>query len=347
MMKEGKNNTIINETETRDYGSSTRFNSINRPVIAPETIETMATGNEVNEIITVEDIERLRASLNSMESQPRRTRTNSDDKLVTITNNTIRGHLYLVAIQIVALSFLLKFYLEMKDDLITRFASRMFLIFIATGFVHLIFYLMRVYQCIMHKGEIMTKRKYKSLVLFDNNKIKLIHVICEQVTQISVMIMVPIFVPFTHDNCHGYSEGLCFFGRYYGFFGVITMICYGIVVLALLIGLVFLCHIASQEGGFAIIKEQLQKIVRENQAAQLVLEQTPFQHLDMFNEECVICLEDGTEGNSDFIKLKCGHVLHSTCFTTFLQSDCQKVCPTCRQDLVGDISDFHQIVTNV
>lgn len=271
---------------------------------------------------------------------------------VKITYGTIFSDFFALTVMGLFSGYFLKFYLEMDDDLQDRFISKMFFVCLILNGISILGHLLKIFQDFKGIGKEMTKKQYANYKIANSKFIKKILILHKHAVEIVLMIFVPSFIPYTNENCHDYSSGLCFYGRWNAFWGIIGMIIYGFVLIAVLALIVAICCSTRETDGpntdqILTLSERLREISRRNQIANFVIDKTIFKHLISEEEECPICLETGEEGDKDFTKLKCGHTLHTKCLNTLLESNCDKICPECRQNIAGvNVKNFHEEETN-
>lgn len=178
-------------------------------------------------------------------------------------------------------------------------------------------------------GRTILQSEYKLALMFDCNKFKMFCDLLMYVFEITIILMVPQFIPFTKANCYSYSEDLCENGRIGAFFGIILMIVYSIVFVFLLIMLCFICCNPTilRNVRFRRAASQAQRIPILNQLSLL-------KHLTLFDEECTICIQNGTESNdTNFVELPCGHNFHDSCVRQWINVGQNIGCPVCRAQI--------------
>lgn len=156
------------------------------------------------------------------------------------------------------------------------------------------------------------------------------------------ILLIPVFVPFRSDNCHGLYCG-CFFARIYTLFGCLMAANALILFCVWLRAHWLIRHVTGNIITPTINLENVnfhelvvQPPVRVNVLA--------FETLDSLTEICPICLEEGLDcaGSSRFVKLTCGHKLHLSCIKTLVDGNTVNTCPVCRQPMQGkEIHDHH------
>lgn len=73
-----------------------------------------------------------------------------------------------------------------------------------------------------------------------------------------------------------------------------------------------------------------------------------FKHLNIFDKECVICMQNFTEcGNSNFVELKCGHQFHEQCINIWTEIKHNPNCPICRAVVNTSHDQSNQIIVSL
>jgi hypothetical protein len=147
------------------------------------------------------------------------------------------------------------------------------------------------------------------------------------------------------------------------FFGIIEIICIGIILFFIILLIFVLCYgkinetyrnrntINTFDNNMPIIlnTEVTQNISitpvtlttaqrianRFNNTEgvmQIVIDSSLLKYIKEFDLECNICMEYGTEGNSNFVETQCGHKYHTECLNKWINTN-HFDCPTCRQSL--------------
>lgn len=134
--------------------------------------------------------------------------------------------------------YFLKFYLEINKELMKKMITHFLLIQIISSFVNLSFDVLGGIVNFLNLGKILTKTEYENSKVLNNLILKIIYEINKLLSVIICCAFVPIFIPFTQENCHSYSNSICVFARIMAVSGVILMIAFGIVILSLIFSLI-------------------------------------------------------------------------------------------------------------
>ena len=171
-------------------------------------------------------------------------------------------------------------------------------------------------------GTEMTEKQLQNAYMFNSKIIKFINGLVEFAEEIIMIMMVWYFIPFTKKNCYEYSESMCTYGRFGAFFGMIYLILFCICIFVLVVYVLFVCVDANRRTRF--------RQVVNNRLLNNIIQRTSLKYLEIFDTECAICLEDGTEGDNKFVELECKHQFHLKCIQTFLNNNLNPTCPNCR-----------------
>lgn len=243
--------------------------------------------------------------------------------------------------------YFLKFYLEIDSDLRSSYVTTFLFIEIICSFVALGFGVLGFFVDFFSLGKEVTDKQLANDRLLNNVTLKMISQLNRELSMIACMTLVPTFIPYTQHNCHSYSKPICIFARIMAFFGIMNIIMYGIVVVFLILYLLCCCGSLNHEISHThttnhepVQLTRLQSLGRQlnntNQFTQTLISFTPLRHLKLLDVECCICLESGSDGNSDFSELPCKHTFHTTCINTWTSnlSNMQRhTCPVCRQSI--------------
>ena len=158
--------------------------------------------------------------------------SNESDETVTVTPCGIFGDMIGLTIGGVMLAYLIIFYGKIGDDLKDNVITRYFYIMIILQICGVAIYVKNTLVDMCLCGQEMTKIAYNRAQCLGfptiGNIINLLWLIVAGVMNILFTLK---FVPFNHQNCHGYSYALCIYGRIFGFTGVIFFIIFGISAL--------------------------------------------------------------------------------------------------------------------
>jgi hypothetical protein len=247
---------------------------------------------------------------------------------------TLVGDIVSLGLSATWTSFFLKFYLEMNDDIKYSYSSILLLISLIGGFLGLFKGTYKLFFDIFNMGTIMNAKKYKFTANYLNSKIVwCIFSIIESASCISSMLLVQFFIPYTQENCHSYSHGLCIYGRIIAFFGIIYII---ISILFIMAFLLVYCVYGRQHNNLFV--QNIQNTVIEN----VPIIKLACDIVKLNDYECSICLEDGNESKDDkFIKTACGHHFHKQCLEVWVTN--RQTCPSCRA--VIDVNAMNDATT--
>jgi hypothetical protein len=255
----------------------------------------------------------------------------------TVGSFTLIGDVFDLGWKITWVSFFLKFYLEMDDDIKYLYSSILFLISLVGDFLELFRNFYGFFFDVSHFGITMNKKKHKYARNNMSNKfIWLFYLIIESIGFVSGILLIQFFIPFTQDNCHSYSQGLCIYGRIIAFFGVINIV---LPVLYVIIrSLLYYCADETQKSEY--MKNMKNKIIEKIPFIKLA-----YEIVELNSYECSICLEDGDESeNNNFIKTDCGHYFHKECLEEWTTNN--ETCPACRANINVDAISNAVINTN-
>lgn len=268
----------------------------------------------------------------------------TDIKLVTITKQTLINNIIKIGLNGLFIGYYSKYYFEMDTDLIDKFSSRILFILLINGYWISFNNILILFLNYCALGTIMLESQYNNYLMLNSSIYKNIHKLVKTIACVCAMILVPIFIPFDTNHCHEYSTGLCFFGRWNAFFGIISIIIFGIyIVFCVIPNFVLLCTTKCCCKPSHAHTNTNTSYSRAIQGIQnMVMDHSILSAFKDYISICPICISDATDGNSDFVKLLCGHKFHKTCMMEFMSSDLAQNCPECRQPIdSNNVVDFH------
>lgn len=248
------------------------------------------------------------------------------NKKVKISCGTILNNILNVVIYAVWASYYLKDWNKLASDTKSEYNSKILFCYMIVVFYCLYVHCKTLLINWRLLNQEMTKRELYEKHMLNNKIVMVVHSLADVASEIIMIMMVNIFIPFTSANCYEYSKAMCTYGRIGAFFGIILMITYAIIIPVLLCSLGCLC---CASGGQMTFRSTISQ-ARRNTVLNAVISNTTLKHLVIFDEECAICLSDGKEGDADFIELTCHHKFHSTCIRNWIQQGTNLNCPTCR-----------------
>jgi hypothetical protein len=255
-----------------------------------------------------------------------------NNKDIQITLRTLVNDVVIIGLNALWVSFFLKFYLEMDNDIKYSYSSILLLISLIGGFLVSFKSLYKFYFDIFNVGITINTKKYIFTHCYLNSKIIwCIFSIIESASFISPMLLVQFFIPYTQDNCHSYSKELCIYGKVITFFGMIYIIIFTLFIVSLI--LIYCVYGGRHTNQFI---RNMQNNIVEN----IPIIKLAYDVIKLTNYECSICLEDGNEsGNQEFIKTDCGHKFHKKCLETWVTNN--QYCPLCRAHINININSIN------
>lgn len=175
-------------------------------------------------------------------------------------------------------------------------------------------------------GTEMLTKVYEHKLMFSSKYYKALHGLLDFASEIIMMCLVSQFIPFTQANKHSYSYTLWTSGRVGALFGIIMIIFSCIFGFGVLVTLLFLCCHPE-----LLRNVTFRLYVSQAQRNPILSQFSLFRHLDIFDEECPICMQSGAEsGDSNFVELGCHHKFHDNCARQWIATGTNLNCPTCR-----------------
>lgn len=247
----------------------------------------------------------------------------SEAKIVKINFSVILNSLFVIALSSIFFGYFLNFYLEVDESIKYTYSSILLLIILINCGKELFKNITVFIICIKNYNKKFLKKRFEEMVHFNSKIVRIIYLLSEAVAIAAMILCVPIFIPYTEDNCHEYSYGLCVYGRIAAFFGIIYVILYGIIACFLILALLIF--------GASVYQEKKKTVLR---MSSLPVVGNLVSIINLYEEECSICLTDGKEGDSEFIKLSCDHKFHKKCIINWIRTPgVEQVCPLCRKPI--------------
>jgi hypothetical protein len=249
--------------------------------------------------------------------------------VVAITHSTLINNFVSICLNGIFFGYFSKYYFEMDTDLNNKFSSYILFALLIHGYCVTFNNVLKLLLNSRIIGTIMLKYEHDNYLMLNSSIYKIIFKLTQTAAYICAMILVPIFIPFNSEHCDDYSKGLCFFGRWNAFFGIIGMIVLGIFIIPYLITIVGkCCCVCGETDSHSFTSsntiQRVQNMVISNSILSEFIDTTSV---------CSICITDASDGNNTFVKLQCGHKLHKTCLMEFMSSNLIKNCPECRQPI--------------
>lgn len=256
-----------------------------------------------------------------------------------ITLSVIRNCLTVNILCGLFFGYFLKFYLEIDKNLLKHVTSKALLCELICCGIICIFNIIKLVKNIFNYNKSINKNKYERYLYFNNIYIKHFYDINFAISCLISMIFVPYFFPVKNNICNGYSQNICGFAIFYFVIGICAMIIYTAILIKIIYLLCQMCYSRSID-----ITSSIHNLYCSGDYNVLNVNQLNIIYLDLDNEICPICLEEGYENDKTFAELKCGHKLHKNCLNNLIQSNAQNNCPTCRQPFnATDIVNYHDI----
>lgn len=255
----------------------------------------------------------------------------NDEDLVKITASTKNDNGFWIIIHAIWSGYYLRdwFKLVNEDYESTKtYTSHLLFGYMLCVFWSLLNGIKKYYVDSKLEGQTLTNKRYDSELHFNSQIFRIVSNLIKNAFEIIMILMTFQFIPFTHHNCYGYTQNMCINGRVGAFFGIIMIIIIFVVVLGLIL---MCCTGIIQPSTFRRGISQAQRIPVLNQLSVL-------QHLTLFNEECAICIQNGTESSDpNFVTLPCDHKFHDTCMKQWLLTGNSLTCPMCRSPITQEM----------
>ena len=247
-------------------------------------------------------------------------------KYVDCNFGKLLGCLFSITTNSIFFGFFTKFYNEADNSIKYNYSSILLLIILINSCRQLYLKIIEYFVIITFRGQSILESKFKNMIMFNSKIILIINNLIEQISVFACILSVPIFIPFTKDNCHEYSDGLCVFGRITAFFGIIHMISIGL----LLIVLTCFCALINN-------RERREIIIKFKKASNIPFIGGVVNIINLYDYECPICLVSGEESEDDkFVELPCKHKFHHKCILLWKEEG--NNCPICRADINIDLN---------
>jgi len=143
---------------------------------------------------------------------------------------------------------------------------------------------------------------------------------------------------------------MCFFGRVYTFYAICLLVNACLVFMVWLHAVVVTLtqpHIMRAPPDVELVEGEIGAFLagrRMPRNAPVPVNADGFVQLQLCEETCPICLEDGPDSSGDctFALLHCGHKLHLSCLRSLVHGGMTDSCPVCRQPMAGgEVLDHH------
>lgn len=247
---------------------------------------------------------------------------------VTITKSTVEGNLPHIIIYGVWSGYYLRDVINLNKNMINTGTTQLLIGFMLFVFWKFFDSLKKYYVDSTLIGQVMTIHVYNSRLYFDNSTLIYVSNFVSIYFQLVMMSMTFKFTPFTNHNCYGYTTSMCTNGRVGAFFGIVLIITYSIIILLIIFIMIFAWYNPMY---FEQINFNFRNHVSTAQRIPILNQLPVLQHLTIHNEECAICIQNGTESeDSNFVTLPCNHKFHDACIRQWLTIGNALNCPICR-----------------
>lgn len=178
------------------------------------------------------------------------------------------------------------------------------------------------------RGQTMLELEYQKMLSLNKKSVAIFYALCGAYNMVICFLIICEFVPFTKKSCTGYSDNMCFLVRCISVCSVIVIIVFGLIMLCFAIFLYMLNRYRSND----INNEITNNANNINERDYLL--NLLFINITVFDIDCVICAQNGTDSNnSSFTNLNCGHKYHTECLQSWINHGSNFNCPTCRKPL--------------
>lgn len=152
----------------------------------------------------------------------------SENNIIKIDAFSIGSTIFSLSLSSLYSGFFLKFYIESDDSIKYNYSSILLLILITSNIKEVFKTITKIFILIKHYNLRILNSELEKMTYFNNKIIQWFYILMELIAMFSSILCVPIFIPYTKNNCHEYSYGLCVFGRISAFGGVICIIFLGL-----------------------------------------------------------------------------------------------------------------------
>lgn len=257
---------------------------------------------------------------------------NHEEILITINKTKLCLNFIFFSMSVIYLYYYTYYYFQLPTNSIITYNSILLLISLLHYHCYNVIYCYYCYIDYILYGQTLTNTQYKyekRLPRFIN----LPYDIFSDINAISLILQVPIFIPFTKNNCSFYVHNLCIFGRINAFFGIILIIIYSLFLLFITILFCYAFYNGMSLTDFVSVFNS-RSSNNVNNFVSYVISEDSLKFLNLIDEECPICLESNIE-NENFVELSCcKNKFHYKCITTYANNvSGNKLCPICRNPL--------------
>ncbi len=263
---------------------------------------------------------------NNQINQPNQLNQADNERYVEVSKSSLYRSVIWIIIWGIWSGSYLNDWIQLKKSQATTYNSVLLFCFMLNIFFLLFENIKKFYIKKKILGRRMTIAQYNSEMNFNSTRFL---TFCNMLTtffELIEILMVPQFIPFTKANCYDYSHDMCSNGRIGAFTGIVLIITYGLMLFFFLIIALFILRYPE------ILRDiQFRNVVTQAQRIPVLNQLSVLQHLTLLDEECAICIQNGTESNDpNFVKLPCGHNFHEACVREWIQRGQNIGCPMCR-----------------
>ena len=200
-------------------------------------------------------------------------------------------------------------------------------------------YLKKSYVDFKLRGVLLFNAEYFKKIYLNSKIVAVITLILNLVTIVVLYTLEHEYIDSKTSPCNGLPETICFFGNLGGCIGFAARIFTILSVFGIIGKRILYCFDYQRSMDFLVNTVFGNRVVDVAPAANFILNRIDALNcIALFNEVCPICMEDGTEGNDQFVVLPCTHKYHLECIRVWgtSQNVQRHLCPTCKTDYTED-----------